>query len=233
MYGSSSSCRCAAPGSPMQARIGGVPCTVASLLASLLTPFLALALPSAAPAAVDAAGPTGREADLTWTARWDDLGFGLDVADDAGRSQLAWTVSDPLRCAVRHQLLDGLSLEGGASFAPETDAWRRLMLEDAPAAGQFADSELFRLDATVELVAELGDRRTGTAWRVGLGGGWSRAESVLGTGMTTDGGSLGLESSLDSSLGGSLGGDLSREGVGTASDASGEGVVWLRFSRAF
>ncbi|MCE2885053.1 MAG: hypothetical protein LW806_09175 [Planctomycetaceae bacterium] len=217
MPGSSSS-RCAAPGSRTQARTGGaVACIAASILA--------LALPSAAPALVEGTESTGREADLTWTARWDDVGFGLDVADDVGRPRLAWTASDPLRCALRHRVLDGLRLEGGVAFAPDSDAWRRLMLEDAPTAEQLGGSELFHLDATVELVAELGDRRTGTAWRVGLGGGWSRAESVLGMGRAPDDGSMGLD--------GFLADDPQPEGAGTASDASGEGVVWLRFSRAF
>jgi len=209
----------------MQARAGGVGRIVGGISAGTVAPLLALALPSAAPAAVHDTGSAYREADLTWTARRDDVGFGLDVADDVGRPRLAWTASDPLRCALRHRVLDGLRLEGGVAFAPDSDAWRRLMLEDAPTAEQFGRSQLFRLDATAELVAELGDRRAGTAWRVGLGGGWSRAESVLGAGLAPDGGSMGLD--------GFLAEEALHEGAGTASDESGEGVVWLRFSRAF
>lgn len=224
---SSSSSRCDAPDSRKQARAGGVGRIVGGISAGTVAPLLALALalPSAAPAAVHDTGSADREADLNWTTPWDGLGVGLDIAGDTGRSRVAWTASDPLRCAIRHEVLDGLRLEGGVAFAPDADAWRRLMLEDAPTAEQFGRSQLFRLDATAELVAEFGDRRAGTAWRVGLGGGWSRAESVLGAGLAPDGGSMGLD--------GFLAEEASHEGAGTASGESGEGVVWLRFSRAF
>jgi len=192
-----------------------------SLLRLSLAILLAAWGPSVATAEIDPSEVSAWESEVEWTARWEDPWIGFDVGVEGASPRIGWTASSPLGLALRHQLTEGLRIEASAACVPDAEAWRSLVLENDAAELSNGSGSLASIDATLELVADIGGRGSGRPWRIGVGGGWSRADRILGRADDSRG------------FAGFLADDPGAPAVTGIEEAADEGVVWLRVSRSF